>query len=199
MGRGNSKPLYDVTNIEARSIYKLMKESGNYKAPRTRNKTTRSHFTVSELLLSKLKSGHKAEPSNCNSVASSIEFSVLEEGCVKKVPHYSCRLILSDQKLPSNPSLAHSIEEALLMSGVQKPIKLKEQFAHKRDSVTPIKSALLYISRNEREKIHRTKCSKELFKVLEAEDYVAFKAAVNERSVLLVRAVGRMWIWSAGI
>eukprot|EP00826_Nyctotherus_ovalis_P024780 TRINITY_DN19124_c0_g1_i1.p1 TRINITY_DN19124_c0_g1~~TRINITY_DN19124_c0_g1_i1.p1 ORF type:complete len:125 (+),score=36.91 TRINITY_DN19124_c0_g1_i1:195-569(+) len=103
VGRGNSKPLYDLTNIEAKSIYKMMKQSADYKPQRTRNKATRSHFTVSELLLSKLKSGQKMEPSNRNSIASSIEFSVLEEGCIKKIPQYNCRLILSDQKHPSSP------------------------------------------------------------------------------------------------
>lgn len=55
----------------------------------------------------------------------------------------------------------------------------------KHDSVTPIRSALVYISRNEREKIHKTKCVKTLFRILEFEDYMNFKATINEQLVLL--------------
>jgi len=59
------------------------------------------------------------------------------------------------------------------------------EIIQKHDSVTPIRSTLVYISRNEREKIHKTKCVKELFRILELEDYLSFRAAINEKLVLL--------------
>jgi len=96
MSRGNNKPLNDLTNIETKSIYKIIQH--NYKTLRTRNKENYSHFIPSELLLSKAKREQKH--SNRNSIASSLEFSVLEEGSVKRIPEYNCRL--SGKKDPSN-------------------------------------------------------------------------------------------------
>jgi hypothetical protein len=96
MSRGNSKPLNDLTNIESKSFYKIIQH--NHKTLRTRNKESYSHFIASEFLLSKAKKEQKN--SNRNSIGSSLEFSASEEGSVKKIPEYSCRL--SGKKEPSN-------------------------------------------------------------------------------------------------
>lgn len=101
MSRSNTKPLRDLTNIEQSDLYKIMQESIKYKSQRTRNKESYGHLIASEFLLAKLKN-EQVKVSNRNSVASSIELSVLEEGCVKKVPESNCRLIPSDKKDQSN-------------------------------------------------------------------------------------------------
>lgn len=99
------KPLYDLTNIETKNLYKIMQQSANYKHQRTRNKESYSHSIASGFLLSKTKNEQK--PSNRNSIASSLEFSVLEEGCIEKIPEYNCRLMFSDKKDQSNSRLIH--------------------------------------------------------------------------------------------